>query len=335
MDKITIFDTSVGSRNIGDQIINELFNKQMAELINNSFTVRFPTHCPVTHFYQNTRFCRYFKYIDDSKYKFIVGTNIIHDNLIHPWPTWNINLINCRPYKNSIIVAGGLSSSNFKFNLYTKILLKKILSKKIIHSTRDEKSKIQLEKLGLKAINTGCVTMWGLTREHCKKIKEEKSDNVVFTLTDYNKDEKNDQELIDVLITNYKKVYFWIQGDEDLDYFNRLKHTEKINVIGPQLNLFKDVLNSDNIDYVGTRLHAGILALNYKVRTIIIIVDNRAKDIKDTYNIVALERNEIKTKLNDLINSKFKTSININEDNIKLWKEQFYKKNGELKNENQ
>lgn len=323
MKKITIFDTSIGSRNVGDQIINKLFEKQMKEILEESFTVKFPTHCPITHFYQNTRFCRYYKYIDDSIYKFIVGTNIIHNNLFHPWPTWNINIFNYRPYKNSILVAAGLSTDKFKINFYTKYLLRHIFSKDICHSTRDEKSKIELEKLGFKAINTGCVTMWGLTQKHCNEIKNEKSDKVIFTLTDYKRDIEKDQQLIDMLNENYKDVYFWIQGDEDYEYMKQMKNIERINIIGPQLKLYEEILEKGNIDYIGTRLHAGLLALNYKVRTIIIIVDNRARDIKETYNLVAVERKDIDKELKKIINSSFKTQININEENIKIWKKQF------------
>ena len=40
------------------------------------------------------------------------------------------------------------------------------------------------------------MTMWGLTNEHCQDIPKTKSENVVFTLIDYNKDIINDYELI-------------------------------------------------------------------------------------------------------------------------------------------
>ena len=44
--------------------------------------------------------------------------------------------------------------------------------------------KIYVEKeLGLKAINTGCVTMWMLTPEFCKSIPKKKADAAIITLT--------------------------------------------------------------------------------------------------------------------------------------------------------
>ena len=84
-------------------------------------------------------------------------------------------------------------------------------------------------------------------------------------------------------------------------------------------------MNSEKTDYVGTRLHAGIFAMQNHVRSLIIVIDNRARDIKDNYNINAIERVNISKKLEKYINSEFPTVININEKNIKEWKNQFEK----------
>ena len=61
-------------------------------------------------------------------------------------------------------------------------------------------------------------------------------------------------------------------------------------------------------------------------RTIIVIVDNRARDMKENYNLNVIERTNI-DKLDQMINSNFKTNILINEKNINIWKKQFSNKN--------
>lgn len=325
MKKIIVYDTSIGSKNIGDQIINCSFDTEMDKLINNNFTIKMCTHLPVSHFYQNIRRNPLFKYSTECDYKFVVGTNIISHNMIRPWPNWNINIFNCGMCKNSILVGCGSSFSSKKINIYTKLIYKRVLSKEYIHSTRDEKTKKILESMGYKAINTGCITMWKFSKDFCRTIPTQKSDNVVFTLTDYNKDRINDQVLIDILNKNYKNVYFWVQGSSDLEYFNSLKNIENIKVINPSLKSYKEYLNSEKTDYVGTRLHAGIFAMQNHVRSLIIVIDNRARDIKDNYNINAIERVDISKKLEKYINSEFPTVININEKNIKEWKNQFEK----------
>ena len=58
------------------------------------------------------------------------------------------------------------------------------------------------------------------------------------------------------------------------------------------------------------------------VRSIIVIIDNRARDMKETYNLNTIERKNIK-QLDKMINSEFETKIKINEENIREFKKQF------------
>lgn len=326
MKNYIIFDTSVGSLNIGDQIINESFNQNVRDIYGDGFVVRYSTHTPTSHFYQNNRFNRFYRYVKSCSAKFVVGTNILSNNMFEPWPNWNVNIFNCKPYKNSVLVGCGYAADTDKVNTYTKFLYSKILSKDLIHSVRDERTKRILNKLGYKAINTGCVTMWGLTDEHCKKIPVKKQKNVVFTLTDYRRDIDADQYLVDILNKMYEKVYYWIQGSGDLEYFRTLKNTEKIIKVNPNLDDFKLVLTKNEVDYVGTRLHAGVYAMQNYVRSIIIIVDNRARDMKETYNLPAVERKDIKEKLQEMITTDYETKINIEKNKIIEWKNQFNEK---------
>lgn len=322
MKKIVLFDTSYGSFNIGDYFINECFNKEMKKLLNNNFCYRVGTHNPICHFYQINRKNDYFKFYEDANYKFIIGTNIIKKNMLTRKPDWNTNIFNCFPYKDSILVGAGLSNDSNNINFYTKVLYKKILNKKYIHSVRDEKTKKFLEDLGFKAINTGCPSLWSVNKKMCSKIPKEKSENVVFTLTDYAKNKENDQKLINILNNNYKKIYIWIQGSNDYNYFKSFDNIQNIKIINPTLSEYHKFLDNNDVDYVGTRLHAGICALKHLKRTIILSVDNRARDMKETYNLNVLERNEI-NKLEPIINSKFKTNIKIDTKKINQWKKQF------------
>ena len=97
-----------------------------------------------------------------------------------------------------------------------------------------------------------------------------------------------------------------------------------IEIIGHSLSAYEYILNNSNdYDYIGTRLHAGIFAIRHKVRTIIISIDNRAVDMKETYNLPIIDRNHIDTELIPYINSVFETNIKIPIDRINCWKEQF------------
>lgn len=323
LENIAVFDTSYGTQNLGDFIIMDSINREMNYLFGKYFVTRYSTHTPIARFYQNFRKGMILRVLEVCKYKFIGGTNIFKNTIFRFNPDWNINIFNIKFYKGSIAIGCGSALNAKKMDLYTQFIYKKILSKKYIHSTRDERTKNMLENLGFKAINTGCATMWCLTKEHCKKIKQGKSNKVIFTLTDYLKDENSDQILIDILNKNYDEVYFWVQGAEDFEYFSKFKHIEKIIIVNPTLEDYSEVLEKNEIDYVGTRLHAGIYAMQHFCRTIIISIDERSRDINEKYNLNCIERDEISTKLSKKINSTFKTEINIDEEAIKLWKNQF------------
>ena len=324
MKKILMFDTSYGSQNMGDYIINESINREMSGLLDGNFVVRYSTHTPIQKTIQNIHLNPISRYCRSADYKFLCGTNIFKTNLFKLSSDFNIGMFDIANYKNCIAIGCGstVGSSN-KINWYTRCIYKGILSKQYIHSARDERTKEMLEGLGLKALNTGCATMWMLTKSHCKKIPKAKADNVVFTLTDYSMDKENDQLLINILNKKYKNVYFWVQGSNDYEYFKTLKNTETIQVVSPSLMSFEKILRAGNIDYIGTRLHAGIYSMQHLVRSIILAVDNRTRDIKHTYNIPTIERAVIGSELEKVIDSSFSTDIKINEKNIATWKKQF------------
>jgi len=322
MKKVILFDPSYGTSNLGDFIINEAIMRQMKYVFSHNYLLRYSTHNPVLHTRQIFRKSLIGKNCNEAVLKFLGGTNLLKYNLLHFTPDWNINIISKTLYKDSISIGCGVANTNERFNWYTKHIYKTTLSNRFIHSARDEETKIFLENIGFKAINTGCPTLWDLNSNFCKTIPRNKSNDVVFTLTDYAMDEHKDQKLIDILLKNYKNVHFWIQGTEDLTYFKTLKNTKAIKLISPNLGSYDELLNQGDIDFVGTRLHAGIYAMQHKVRSIILVVDNRARDMQKTYNINAVERDDI-DQLDEIINSEFATDIHIDQEKINLWKSQF------------
>lgn len=322
MKKIVLFDPSYGTSNLGDFIINEAVMREMDFLFAKNYLVRYSTHSPLMHLHQLLK-KNFISTNCNPKYlKFLGGSNIFKQNLLKYTLDWNINIFTKGLYQNSVSIGGGCEGSPSTINHYTRYIYRSILSKDYVHSTRDEQTKDFLESIGLKAINTGCPTTWCLTREHCANIPQKKADSVVFTLTDYKRDIQNDQELINILVRNYKNVYFWIQGTEDKDYFETFSNIQSVKIINPNLDAYKHILKRGQIDYVGTRLHAGIFAMQHKVRSIILIVDNRARDMQENYNINAIERDDM-DNLEVKINSEFTTDVKIDQEKINNWKSQF------------
>lgn len=316
LKSVLLYSPAASSLNMGDHIIVEGVKTQLKELLEESFIVEISTHLPIS---------RYLRHTDDFDYKFVCGSNLLRGKMNRFFRQWDINIFNAKFVGPSILVGVGWWQYGDEPNFYTKKLYKKVLSPSYLHSVRDSYTENQLKKIGItNVINTACPSMWGLTEAHCKDIPRRKAKDVVCTITDYKSDIERDSKFFKILLENYENVYFWVQGTQDFNYFNQLNiDKDRIIIIPPHLDSFDDILSRD-IDYVGTRLHAGIRALQKKKRTIIIAVDNRAKEKQRDFNLKCIER-ELIDDLAHMINSDFSTDIIIPIDNIKKWKSQFIK----------
>lgn len=322
MKNILVLDTSVGSQNKGDDIIMECVRKELAPLLKDNFEYTLPTHVSPFHWYQVWKNSARVRSYANCELKFVGGTNILAKNMMTHYPQWNINLWNCKPLMGSILVGVGAGAGDAR-NAYTRKLYRKVLSHDYYHSCRDERTKIYVEnELGLKAIHTGCVTMWLLTPEFCKTIPCRKSDKVVFTLTSGLKDER-DQYLIDTLQRLYDEVYFWPQGMGDYSYLHKFKNIEAIKILQASKQAYDDYLTNNDTDYVGTRLHGGVYAMRHHRRSIIIAIDERAREINKANNLVCIEKDQIQSQIPQLITSEIPTLITMDFDAINRWKSQF------------
>lgn len=327
MKNILVLDTSVASANKGDDIIMECVRKELQFLLNDNFEYTLPTHVSPFHWYQVWRNSYSVQSYANCELKFIGGSNILCKNLLTHYPQWNINWFNCKPLAGSIGVGVGAGAGE-QTNWYTRKMYQRVLSHDYYHSVRDERTKDFVESLGLKAINTGCVAMWMLTPDLCKTIPAQKSDRVVFTLTrravHYNEDiyDEDDQFLINILKENYDEVFFWPQGINDFKYLHNYRNIEGITILPASKDAYDEFLTNNETDYVGTRLHGGIYAMRHGRRSIIIAIDERAREINKANNLNCLDKHEIRN-LHELINSEIKTGITMDFHAINQWKSQF------------
>ena len=316
MKRIVLFDTSILSENMGDKIIMDYCMKQINEVFPDSLQVHVPTHECIGK--------QTYRFTDVADYLILCGTNILRANMKHS-SQWNIKPNNARRIHNICLLgAGWWQYQNIETDGYTKKMLGRLLSHDMIHSVRDDYTRERLRKIGFNnVVNTACPTMWGLTPEHCASIPKKKSNTVIFTLTDYLRDIEADKFLIRTLISKYNNVYMWVQAYDDYEYACSIAEKESISFISPSLKQFDKFLETNDADYVGTRLHAGIRALNKKKRSIIIGVDNRACEIARDTGLNVVTRNRIFYFLSDMIDSDFQTSIRLPVENIHKWLSQF------------
>ena len=323
---ISLLDTSVGSQNIGDSIIMDYCKMQAADIFGNIEWNTVSTHVQPEK--------NKLDVMKKSKIKLLCGTNILQGDMFRPALLWLPRIY--PEYKGLILFGTGWNSYSTRSNVYTRLFYKFILSKKYTHAVRDNFTKQKLEEMGIRnVVCTACPTMWRLTPEFCEGIRQEKGKYVVTTLTDYDQDTSLDTKMFEILCESYERVYLWPQGTGDKKYFDSLSFVGKENIImiGDNLYDYDSFLeiNAADLDYVGTRLHGGIRALNHSVRTIIVAVDNRAIEIGKSTNLLVVPRNEINHRLKKTLQSSQRMDIKIPLEEIEKWKGQF---SNEYKKEN-
>lgn len=312
---ISVFDTSIASYNIGNQIIMDAVRTELMDLFPDSFVLSLPVEDIKT----NAR-----HYNAMSNISFVGGTNILNSD-IRKYRQWDLSLHNIVMLSDIVLLGcGWWQYEEQPVTRYTRWAFDKIFSKQYVHSVRDEYTKNKLASIGIDSINTGCPTLWRITDDVVERIPREKKDSVVVTLTDYNRNKERDVKLLDVCLRNYDTVYLFPQGTGDIPYIEELGYADRLQFISPQIAAYNTILESGSVDYVGTRLHAGIRALQKSVRSFIIGIDNRAKEMARDFGLPVLEEERI-DELEDWIARPYSLSLNIPFERIESWKQQFRK----------
>lgn len=314
-DNLVLFDVSEDSDNIGDSIIMDYCVKICRDIFNTDSFLYVPTHV-----YKGM--CEEL----DKKYKILCGTNILYSSMEEA-SQWALPY-RLESYSNTCLLGVGWNDhgKEKKASVWTKLFLKLVLDPEALHSVRDESTSKKLREAGIKnVINTGCPTMWDLTKEFCETIPNSKVNNVLVTFTDYSKDYECDRRILEVIKKNYDIVYFWPQGEGDLQYISELTNINELKILDRTLEALDEVLKNEKVDYIGTRLHAGIRSLNFSHRSMVLEVDSRAKEIAIDTNLPTISRDSfsIESKLEKWIFSNEKTNICMPFENIEMWKRQF------------
>lgn len=314
---VGIMDTGIATENSGDLIIMEGAKRELEKVFMDYQLLYFPTHEKLSsHSYKLQ------KLVDIN---IACGTNLLHSHM-GLVKQWNIGIMDAFRIKPVVLFGvGWRSQKKRKTDIFTRWLLRKVLSKKHIHSVRDAYAMEQLNAIGIiNVLNTGCPTTWSLTEEHCSKIPVKKGENAVVLLTDYSRNEK-DSKLLKFVLANYKRVYFWCQGTHDHEYIDTLGVASKLKLIPSSLAAYRQILSDESlsVDYVGTRLHGGIYALQHKRRSVIVGVDHRANEMGRDLNLPVVDRYAPDGVLENMITNDFETRVNLPLENIRKWSTQF------------
>lgn len=317
--KICLFDPSIEnndyspSSNLGDLIIQEAVNRELLSIFNKCDIKRISTQ---TYLKQEQ-----IRTFHNCSLIFVGGTNLLSSKM-NEYRQWKISLFNSFRISNAILLGVGWWQYQENPNLYTKTILRCALSNKILHSVRDNYTKLKLESIGIKnVLNTGCPTMWLLAELKPYEIPSSKAENVLLMLTDYYQDIDLDKKLIEVLVRQYKTVFAWPQGRNDIEYIRNFNLP--VVILEHSLESLDNFIKSGiQFDYIGTRLHGGIRCLLARKRSLILEVDNRAKEIAIDTGITKAQRDNF-DYIKQWIEKPLITKINLDINLINKWKSQF------------
>jgi polysaccharide pyruvyl transferase WcaK-like protein len=317
-DLVGVLDTAVGSQNYGDQIIMDAAQRVVDEVFPDCHQVSLPTHVrPGLRGLLDQRSVRC---------NIACGTNLLHAHM-GVVQQWRLGPAGARLLSPVVLLGvGWRSHASRKTDPYTRLLLKAVLSSSYQHSVRDSYSEGRVRDAGIEnVVNTGCPTMWSLTPEHCAEIPTARGRDVVLVLTDYSQSSQYDAELLSVLGSIYRTVYFWPQGRGDTAYLRSLPGSESVRVLARNLRAYDELLSSKDLslDYVGTRLHGGIRALQHKRRSIIIGVDHRALVKGKDFDLPVIDRYQDADLIADKVSAEKDTRIRLPVERIEAWKAQF------------
>jgi hypothetical protein len=325
MARICLLDPSITSReglppgNLGDLIIRQAVVREVSELLPRYAWVSVPTQLPLT--------CDEFELASASDLLIVGGTNLLSSHM-QQYRQWQISPedVSRLGQATGRIVLMGVGWWQYQESPdgYTRSLLRSVVSQQLPHSLRDSYTTAKLRGIGLPhVINTGCPTLWQLSPQLLRSIPTSKSDDVLLMLTDYNKNRPIDRQLIDLLFSQYQRVYFWPQGEKDANYL--AEFTKRVIVLDRSLPALEQFLNrAEPIDYIGTRLHGGVKCLERGRRSLILSIDNRATEIAADTGLPVIARNDLESVRAWILGTQ-KIQLKIDHQAIATWKQELLK----------
>jgi polysaccharide pyruvyl transferase WcaK-like protein len=324
--KIVLLDPSLknkneNSDNLGDLIIRDSILLELNVIFNNPTINRISTHEP---FDNNS-----LEKIDTADLVFVGGTNILTTRVKNFNRLKAFERSDYAPGINKKIILFGCGTNVYesRFDLRSFIYYRKILNNNFFQSFRDDYSRKKFSPLFLKSLNTSCPTTWRLNINFTNQFNPLYP--TLFTLTDYSKDYSKDIQLIKIIVENTNnRIYFFPQGANDEEYLkllikNNNLFKDKIQILDRSYQSLIYFLNNNKINYIGTRLHAGILCYQFENPNLIIAIDNRAREISKDINLNTCDRVNLESIMDWLHNKVQIRKLAIPYDSIAKWKSQF------------
>lgn len=311
--QVTVLDTSIASTNLGDLIIMEAVEREVRNLFPSAFVMRV-----ATHEYLGRKSRSILRASDEA---IVGGTNLLSSRM---WlrPLWRLRLRDGLAGFAVHLLGAGWYQYQRDPDACSAWLLRRVLRRDGLHAVRDAYTAERLARAGIaNVVVTGCPTLWHLDPERCASIPTKRATQVVTTVNTYLPDRERDARLLDILHRRYERVSLWPQTPSDAEYARSL--APRLSLLDPSLAAFDRLLGDEpDLDYVGVRLHAGIRALQHGRRTLIVEIDNRAREMGRDFGLPTVPRDDLE-ELEALVGESEPIALRLPVEDIQRWRDQY------------
>ena len=313
--RVHIIDTAVGSGNIGDEIIMEACREAFDPIFEGSYVSTSAGHDGLGP--SSRKRCR------EADIAMLMGTNALSPYFRVGLPfMWRVRWRDLRALKGRVVLAGVGATWDFeRVSPLQKRFWRHVLSPNHVHSVRDSLGEQLVKACGHRVLKTSCPTLWRY-RDTPPTAPTTKARAVCFTLNRH-KRSPIDEDFVRILSDHYEKLYYWPQTTNDLDYLEPLRSSVKAESLPPNLAAYDAFLRTHEVDVVGTRLHGSIRGLNHGRRTLVVSIDNRAREMSHDTGLPTIERDAVPEELAARLEGPIHAEIRVKGDTIDEYLSQF------------
>lgn len=273
---VVILDPALENSNAGDEIISAAIAALDVEAFRNARRI-------TTHRFLGREERRA---VSAADVVILGGTNAVSSHM-ERFRQWPVDPDLARRLRSKLLLLGvGWWQYQEQACRYTRALLRGLSHPDLLHSVRDVYTQRQLASIGIDSVMTGCPTVWRL---HSTPMATGRRDRAVVTVTDYYQNPEADRAWLSVVRDQYREVVCVGMGPGDQAYFGQLA-VESIPFAGNGLEALSSAL--PDADHVGTRLHAGVHALSLGSPSLVLAVDNRASEMRESIGLAVVERED-------------------------------------------
>lgn len=309
---VNVFDTAIESDNLGDHIIMDAVWSVLRSLFAKASFLRTPSHrrAKLSEIWTGNK----------AGLSIVGGTNILKSHMLVRG-NWRITPLDYVAWRNVVLLGVGWQQYGGEADAPTRLFLRSVLSRTKLQSVRDLHTYAQLHRHVPGVTYTACPTMWMLDDARCRRVPVRKARHAIFAVTYYRPAPEQDRQVFALLKRHYEKVYFWPQQSLDLPYARGIG-LEGFIPIEPDVAEYDRLLDEEDVDFVGARLHGGIRALQRHRRALVVPVDNRATEISKSTVLPVASRDDLAAIERWILNPQ-PTRIVLPWMAIERWKAQF------------